>query len=48
MGEKKQGLALKVEVDTKELDIAIKKANRLLELLREADDIVDSLAGLKS
>lgn len=35
----------KVLVDFSELDTAIEKANRLVELLREASDIIDSLSG---
>lgn len=36
-------LSLKIEPDTKELDIAIEKANQLLKLLREVTEIIDSL-----
>ena len=32
-----------VEVDTKNIDAAIEKANRLVELLQEAQQIIDSL-----
>ena len=38
-----------VEVDSSSIDVAIEKANRLVELLREASAIIDSLSGrLKS
>jgi len=36
---------VKIEIDKDELDTTIKKANRLVELLREAQQIVDSLSG---
>lgn len=35
---------IKVELDTLDLDKAIEKANRLVELLREAQQIIDSLS----
>lgn len=34
-----------ITVSCKELDNAIEKANRLVELLREAQQIIDSLSG---
>ena len=34
---------IKVKVKYEDLDIAIEKANRLVELLREAKQIIDSL-----
>lgn len=34
---------IKINVNTDDFDKAIKKANRLVELLREAQDIVNSL-----
>lgn len=34
-----------IDVNSEELDNAIEKANRLVELLREAQQIVDSLSG---
>ena len=34
-----------VEVDGSSIDAAIEKANRLVELLREASAIIDSLSG---
>lgn len=34
-----------ITVNCKELDNAIEKANRLVELLREAQQIIDSLSG---
>lgn len=37
-----------IEVNSEELDQVIKKANRLVELLREAQQIVDSLSGKPS
>lgn len=36
---------VEVEVCTEDLDEAIEKANRLVELLREAQQIIDSLFG---
>ena len=36
-----------VELNSEDLDEAIKKANRLVELLREAQQIVDSLSGCR-
>lgn len=38
-------LKLTAKIDTAEIDEAIKKANRLVELLQEASMIVDSLSG---
>ncbi len=38
-------LNLPIEIDTKQLDEAIEKANRLLTLLREAQTIINSLSG---
>ena len=38
-------LKLTAKIDTAEIDEAIKKANRLVELLQEASTIVDSLSG---
>ena len=37
-----------ITVNCKELDDAIEKANRLVELLREAQQIIDSLSGKSS
>lgn len=34
-----------VDVDSSAIDAAIEKANRLVELLREASSIIDSLFG---
>lgn len=34
-----------IRLDSEELDNAIEKANRLVELLREVQQIVDSLSG---
>lgn len=34
---------VKISLDSKELDQAIEKANRLIELLREVQQIIDSL-----
>lgn len=39
--------SLFIEVETPGLDEAIEKANRLVELLREASSIIDSLRGEK-
>lgn len=36
---------LTAKIDTAEIDEAIKKANRLVELLREASNIIGSLSG---
>lgn len=33
-----------ISLDSEELDIALEKANRLIELLREAQQIIDSLS----
>ena len=38
-------ITLKTKVDTQELDEAIEKATRLVELLREAQRLANSLAG---
>lgn len=38
-------ITLKAKVDTQELDEAIEKANRLVELLREASSLASSLGG---
>lgn len=38
-------LKLTAKIDTAEIDEAIKKANRLVELLQEASTIIDSLSG---
>lgn len=35
---------VKIEVDSKELDEAIEKVNRLIEKLKEAQQIIDSLS----
>ena len=40
-------LELKTTFDSKSLDIAIKKAKQLVEILREAQQIADSLSELK-
>ena len=37
-----------INVDSAKLDEAIEKANRLLELLKEAASIIDSLSGRES
>ena len=36
-----------IRLDSEELDNAIEKANRLVELLREVQQIVDSLSGVE-
>ena len=38
-------ITLKTKVDAQELDEAIEKATRLVELLREAQRLANSLAG---
>lgn len=38
-------ITLKPNMDTQELDEAIEKASRLVELLREAQRLANSLAG---
>jgi len=38
-----KNLRIKIIVDTKELEETLEKANRLVELLREAEQIIDSL-----
>lgn len=43
MDTKKTGIEIKV--DTQELEQAIEKANRLVELLQEASAIISSLSG---
>lgn len=40
--------AIKIEVKTDSLDMAIEKANHLVSLLHEAKDLIDSLSGLKT
>ena len=37
-------VSVHVNVDCAEIDVAIEKANRLVELLREASTLIDSLA----
>lgn len=46
MPEEKRGPALsaKISIDSTDLALAIEKANRLVELLREASSIIDSLS----
>lgn len=45
MDEKKgRGPRYTIHIDCTELDVAIEKANRLTELLREASNIIDSLS----
>lgn len=39
----KRILSVKIDVDATALDAAIEKANRLVELLKEAEQIIDSL-----
>ena len=34
-----------IEINTEQVDEAIEKANRLVELLKEAEQIIDSLTG---
>lgn len=40
---KPKNVEINIDVETKKLDEAIEKANRLVELLREAQQIIDSL-----
>ena len=40
---KQKKTSIEIEVDTKELDAAREKANHLTELLKEAQQIIDSL-----
>lgn len=40
----KRGRSIKITVDSSDIDLAIEKANRLVELLREASSIIDSLS----
>lgn len=47
-GTSKQAANVCIAVDTTDLDKAIEKANRLIELLREAQQIIDSLHGQKT
>lgn len=42
---KKKAIRIGVDVDTTQLDAAIEKANRLVELLEEASNLIDSLSG---
>lgn len=37
-----------IQIDCSKLDQSIEKANRLVELLREAEQIIDSLSRAKS
>lgn len=39
---------IKIEIDTKDLDDALEKANKLLELLKDAQQIVYSLSNSNS
>ena len=43
-----QEIKLTAKIDTAEIDEAIKKANRLVELLQEESTIADSLSGKTS
>ena len=43
-----QEIKLTAKIDTTEIDEAIKKANRLVELLQEASTIADPLSGKTS
>lgn len=40
---KPKNVEINIDVETTKLDEAIEKANRLVELLREAQQIIDSL-----
>ena len=39
---------IKIEIDTKDLDDAVEKANKLLELLKDVQQIVYSLSNSNS
>lgn len=39
---------IKIEIDTKDLDDALEKANKLIELLKDAQQIVYSLSNSNS
>ena len=41
----KHEMKVKARVDTQELDEAIEKANRLVCILKEADELIHSLSG---
>lgn len=41
---KPKPISVDIDVDTEQLDIAIEKANHLVELLTEASDLISSLA----
>lgn len=45
MEENKRTLSIKVESDTKELDVAIEKTKELVNLLERADKLIKSLGG---
>lgn len=45
MEENKRTLSIKVESGTKELDVAIEKAEKLVNLLERADKLINSLGG---
>lgn len=46
--EKANKYSLKIEVDFADVDTAIEKVNRLVELLQEASSIIDSLSAGKN
>lgn len=46
MEKAEKTLKVKISVDCEELDIAIKKIEQLAELLREVQQVVDSMPGL--
>lgn len=45
MEENKRTLSIKIESDIKELDVAIEKAEKLVNLLDKADKLINSLGG---
>ena len=47
-GESYMESKVAISLDTTDLDEAIEKANRLVELLREATQIIDSLSSINS
>lgn len=43
----KSDMSFKIKVDTTELDEGIEKANQLVELLKKASELINSLSQLK-
>lgn len=42
---KHENIGIQIEVDTKQLDVALEKANQLAEKLKEVEQIANSLFG---